>query len=116
MARASDNKGYGWEFVSKGAVLQYKEDWYIAIVEIIEDNSDKEHYNFRVRVLAANSRMLTEFGVIAAKGFMGSYSGMCQFFEHPEYIPLPLGSKWEHIIDEEKTKAFMGETVQEVSR
>ena len=52
MARASSNKGYGWDFVTVGNVYQYKEDSYIGIVRVLEDQSDDDYYTFKLQVLA----------------------------------------------------------------
>jgi len=88
----------GWDFVKKGMVLQYKEDSLIAIVEILEDDSDEEMYSFDLRIIAANMD-IGPFSVSTSKSNTGIYSGMSQFYEEPEYMPIPMGAKWPHIYD-----------------
>lgn len=91
-----------WEFVKQGRVFQYKEDSLIAMVFIEEDNSDDEFYSFRVKPLAANMDIGPEaFTVSHARKIGGIYSGMAQFYEKPEYIPLPIGKPWPFFWDKE---------------
>lgn len=99
MARISD-KG-SWDFVNKGGIYQYKEDSMIAIVEVVEDNSDDEQYSFKLRIIACNYNFPESFNVSGKKGFKGFYSGMSQFFIEPEYMPLPMGTKWPFVFDNE---------------
>lgn len=84
MARAVNN---GWDFVKVGKSYQYKEDWFIAIVTILEDNSDKENYRFKLRVEKATEEppQNGEFEISHDKTFNGIYSGMIQLYETDEY-------------------------------
>lgn len=98
MARGNE----GWDFVKQGEVYQYKEDGMVCMVRILEDYSDEASYRFRVKVLASNRNIAgQEFLVSYTKGLSGYYSGMSQFYELPEYIPLPLGTPWPHFDEEE---------------
>jgi hypothetical protein len=86
MARANNN---GWDFVKVGKTYQYKEDWFIAVVKILEDLSDDEFYKFKIQVEKASSAPVQENGIFTVthrKNLDGVYSGMIQFFESPEYM------------------------------
>jgi len=92
MARA--NKG-GWDFVQVGKTYQYKEDWFIADVTILEDKSNEEEYRFVLQTEKSNEEPPTEDGVFEighAKMLEGYYSGMLQLYETPEYV---CNYKWE---------------------
>lgn len=105
MARASDN---GWDFVEEGMILQYKEDHFVGVVKIVEDTSDEDYYNFKLRVLAGSHSIPEvgeEFTVSFVKNFSGVFSGMSQFYINPEYCPMPLGSPWPYA---EKGYKFWG--------
>lgn len=85
MARANNN---GWDFIKVGQVYQYKEDWFIAMVNILEDNSNDKEYCFKLQVVKSNENPPTENGVFEishAKDVSGYYSGMLQFYETEEY-------------------------------
>ncbi len=84
MARAYNN---GWDFVKKGNKYQYKEDGLIAEVRILEDNSNETHYSFLIEIAQSNFDMSdnSKFEVDHIKENAGYYSGMIQFYEHPEY-------------------------------
>lgn len=84
MARAYDK---GWDFVKKGNVYQYKEDHLLADVRILEDMSDDKNYSFLIEIIQSNIDMSnnSKFEVAHIKENAGYYSGMIQFYEHPEY-------------------------------
>ena len=91
MARANNN---GWDFVKVGNLYQYKEDSFIAMVTIVEDNSNNDYYNFKLRVEKSNYEppQNGEFEISNIKGDSGYYSGMLQFYQEPEYR---CNYKWE---------------------
>jgi hypothetical protein len=93
MARANNN---GWDFIKVGKEYQYKEDHFVGMVKILEDNSDEEMYRFKIQVMKANCKDIgpEPFDVSHSKNPGGYYSGMLQFYETPEYIVLPIGSEW----------------------
>jgi hypothetical protein len=93
MARANNN---GWDFIKVGGEYQYKEDHFIGMVKVLEDNSDDEMYRFKIQVLKANCKDIgpEPFDVSHAKDPSGYYSGMLQFYETLEYVMLPIGSEW----------------------
>lgn len=93
MARANDN---GWDFVKAGCIFQYKEEGCVAMVKVLEDHSTAEYYNFKVMVLASAGDFPegAEFDVVHSKNPGGYWSGMLQFYESAEYIPLPIGKPW----------------------
>ena len=90
----------GWDFVKEGKILQYQEERCVAMVEIVKDNSDdgyyNGYYNFTVKVLASDIFFKPGelFDVGHSKTEKGYYSGMPQFYESLEYLPLPLGKPW----------------------
>jgi len=92
MARGIDN---GWDFVKEGGIYQYKEDYLICMVEILNDNSDKDGYSFVIRVLSSNIDNIGDtFTVYHKKNDHGIYSGMSQFYRTPKYVMLPVGTPW----------------------
>ena len=93
MTRANNN---GWDFIKVGETYQYKEDHFVGMVKILEDNSDKEYYKFKIQVLQANCKDIgpEPFEISFNKDIGGYYNGMLQFYETPEYIPLPIGTEW----------------------
>ena len=91
MSRAPE----GWDFVKVGGIYQYKEDWFIGIVEVLEDNSTDEYYSFKLNVLQSTHE-LSIFDVSYKKEEKGYYSGMSQFYDYPEYVMLPLGTPWKY--------------------
>ena len=84
MARAING---GWDFVKVGKMYQYKEDWFIAIVTILEDNSDEEFYRFKLQVEKSSGDPPQNgvFEIEHIKKLPGIYSGMLQLYEFPEY-------------------------------
>ena len=101
MARATNN---GWDFIKKGMILQYKEDFLILIVEVLEDTSDETKYEFTIKPIAGYLKGMDKpFTVMHSKEFQGMYSGMSQFYENAEYT-LPLGKNWPFIYDEAKLR------------
>lgn len=85
MARANNG---GWDFVNVGETYQYKEDGFIAMVTILEDNSDKDQYAFKLRTEKSTHHPPSEDGVFEishAKDVGGYYSGMLQIYPHEEY-------------------------------
>lgn len=106
MARGNE----GWDFIKEGAIYQYKEDGMVCMVRVLEDFSDEACYRFRIKVLASNRPVVgEEFLITYTKSQTGYYSGMSQFYETPEYIPLPLGTPWPYF-DEEEFKMMELET------
>ena len=51
MARAVNK---GWDFVKVGETYQYKEDWFIAMVTVLEDLSDDNNYHFKLQMEKAS--------------------------------------------------------------
>jgi hypothetical protein len=84
MARANNN---GWDFVKVGKTYQYKEDGFIAMVTILEDNSDEKYYRFKIRVEKSNFMppQNGEFEISHIKDLGGVYSGMLQLYETEAY-------------------------------
>lgn len=96
MTRPNDRLEQGWDWVTKGGIYQYKEDAFVAMVQILENESDAKQYKFKVRILACNGVLEpgAEVYVVHEKNFQGVYSGMIQFYRGVEYIPLPPGQPW----------------------
>ena len=85
MARANNK---GWDFVKVGETYQYKEDGWIAMVKILEDNSTEEEYAFVLQTEKATDLPPTEdgkFDISHAKEMQGMFSGMLQLYSTPEY-------------------------------
>lgn len=83
MARGNE----GWGFVKVGETYQYKEDWWIARIKILEDNSTPEQYSFKVQVIEATESIGSDiFEVGHSKTEKGYYSGMAQIYEQDEYM------------------------------
>lgn len=87
MSRGVNN---GWDFVKVGETYQYKEDWFIAMVKVLEDNSDDKCYRFTLQVeKASHDPFFAQNGVFEIyhdKSFNGIYSGMNQIYETEEYM------------------------------
>ena len=87
MSRANNG---GWDFVKVGETYQYKEDGWIAMVTILEDNSTEEQYAFKLKIekstIEPQEGEFGEFDISHAKGLSGYYSGMMQLYEAPEYV------------------------------
>lgn len=98
MTRANNN---GWDFIEKNGIYQYKEDSMILIVKILENNSTDTHYKFTLHPIAGNIPFDKDFNVTHVKEPGGHWSGMQQFYEAPVYIPMPPGTPWPHIMDDE---------------
>ena len=84
MARANNN---GWDFVEVGKTYQYKEDWFIATVTILEDNSTKNRYRFKLQTEKSNEKPPTKNGIFSIehdKTLKGVFSGKFQFYENEE--------------------------------
>jgi hypothetical protein len=93
MARAYNG---GWDFVKVGGQYQYKEDWMIAMVTVLEDNSTDKEYIFKLRVDNCNIEpSKEEFEITHIKEKAGYYSGMMQLFEHKEYTCEYIWSRKE---------------------
>ena len=96
MTRSENN---GWDFIKVGETYQYKDDGIgignatIAMVKILEDTSDDDWYNFKVKVVEGDKALkewgTKPFNVGHKKNIGGVYSGMPQFYETPEYINHP---------------------------
>ena len=87
MSRAPNG---GWNFVKVGGLYQYKEDWFIAMVTILEDKSDDEYYRFKLRVEKASEEpfFIEEdgtFEISHIKKMDGIFSGMVQLYENEAY-------------------------------
>lgn len=90
MARANNG---GWDFVKVGQSYQYKEDWFIAKVTILEDNSNMEEYRFKLQVEESSMKLEGDeisFEISHAKDPGGYYSGMLQLYEQDEYQFTPV--------------------------
>ncbi len=98
MARANNG---GWDFVKVGGTYQYKEDWFFAMVKVIEDNSTAEEYRFKLQVQKSTIEMTgdAEFEISHVKDLDGYYNGMTQLFLEEEYA-----CKYKWIRDEVKTE------------
>ena len=84
MSRANNG---GWDFVKVGETYQYKEDWFIARVKVLEDNSTDDTYKFKLQVEEANETPPQNgvFDISHARKVDGYYSGMLQLYERDEY-------------------------------
>jgi len=100
MARAINN---GWDFIRVWNTYQYKEDWFIAELIILEDNSNSDYYSFKVKVLNSNDKPQQNwlFEVMHTKKENWYYSGMSQFYEVPEYTVVYWrtrnNERWEYL-------------------
>ncbi len=79
----------GWDFVKVGSTYQYKEDGWIVMVKILEDNSTADKYRFIVRVEKSTDEPpqnggWKEFEISHVKDG-GNYWGMMQIYENEEY-------------------------------
>lgn len=101
MARGSDNKGNGWDFIEVGKVYQYKEDRLVAMVRVLENHSDDDMYRFLIKPVKATVNMPEAFLVTHNRRFQGYWSGMSQFYPegHEEYILLPIGTPYPFIFE-----------------
>lgn len=93
MARANNK---GWDFVKVGETYQYKEDWFLALVTVLEDKSTDDTYIFRLRTELSNEPPPTHegeeegiFTISHLKDPGGYYNGMIQFYKEPEYNLVP---------------------------
>ncbi len=86
----------GWDFIKVGEEYQYKEDMLICTVLILEDRSDDESYCFKVKPLEANINIGHDSFVVGHAKMPGAYSGQAQFYERPEYFPVPWGASWKY--------------------
>ena len=78
----------GWNFVKVGETYQYKEDWFIATVEVLEDNSTEDEYKFKLQTISSNISPHDDglFELTHVKNIEGYYSGMMNLYKQPEYI------------------------------
>lgn len=86
MSRAPNG---GWDFVKVGQTYQYKEDSWIAMITILEDNSNKKYYNFKVRIDKSSIDFTSDpdpLEISFIKELDGVFSGMSQIYENEEYI------------------------------
>ena len=90
MARSENN---GWYFVKVGGIYHYNDDGIcivnavIAMVKILEDNSNDEFYDFLVKRVKGGKEFGDEpFEICHRKNIGGIYSGMPQFYEEPVYM------------------------------
>lgn len=100
MSRGVNN---GWDFVKVGETYQYKEDWFIAMVKVLEDNSDSDSYRFTLQVEKATcDPSFCDNGIFEIshnKNFNGVYSGMNQIYETEAYM---CNYKWFRENNEDK--------------
>ena len=84
MARANNG---GWDFVKEGGTYQYKEDWLICIVKVVQDRSDDRWYRFSLEIVPhpgfpdALPDGAKGFACESVKDLDGFYSGMPQFYD-----------------------------------
>jgi len=97
MARANNK---GWDFIKVGEIYQYKEEGNVCMVEILEDRSTVDFYKFKLKVLASDGGFPVgiTFECSHSKEPGGYWNEMLQFYEKPEYIPLPLGKPWPNAL------------------
>lgn len=79
----------GWDFLEVGNQYQYKEEGWIAMVTVLENHSDKDKYEFLVRVEKSTTNLGFEndtFTVMSKKELPGIWPGMSQFYEHEAYL------------------------------
>lgn len=77
----------GWDFVKVGGTYQYKEDWFIATVEVLEDNSTDDEYRFKLQTKTASCEPPSEDGIFEishVKDLNGYYSGMMNLYKNPD--------------------------------
>lgn len=85
MARAVEKNNHGWDFLEVGKIYQYKEDWFISMVEILENNSTEKEYKFLIKPIQEEGRKLyPPFEVSHNREFSGVYSGMSEFYPEGE--------------------------------
>ena len=92
MARGTSTDN--WDFVKVGETYQYKEDSWIAMVKVLEDNSTEEAYKFQLQIEKSNwpsNGEPKEFTLFHNKKFDGIYTGMAQLYKSPEYA---VDYKW----------------------
>jgi len=83
MSTAQNN---GWDFVKIGETYQYKEGSFIAMISIIEDNSDEENYRFTIKILEANREpLLIICDIFSQKKISFGYPGMCLIYKSIMY-------------------------------
>jgi len=94
MARANNG---GWDFIKAGEIYQYKEEGCVAMVNVLEDESTPEFYNFKLKVLASDGGFPAgiEFTCGHSKNPGGYWNEMAQFYKELEYMPLPIGKPWK---------------------
>lgn len=65
---------------------------------ILENNSTEEAYSYKVKVLESNIDIPEEQRELTVwhTKMDGAYNGIAQFYEHPEYVMLPLGTPWAY--------------------
>jgi hypothetical protein len=101
-----DNDGKGsrgsWDFIKVGKLYQYKEDSIIFVVEILEDNSTEDYYEFLVLPIAGTIPAREQFTIGFNKSMTGAYNGQAQFYETPEYMFFPKPKTYPFIFDAEK--------------
>jgi hypothetical protein len=78
----------GWDFVKVDETYQYKEDWFIATVKVLEDNSTPDEYKFKLQTMSSNIDIHDDgiFELTHTKNLDGYYSGMMNLYQHPEYL------------------------------
>ena len=81
--------------IEVGKQYQYKEDGWICDVTILEDTSDDEKIEFKLRIdkkLDWPEGMTDDFTVSAARG-PGAYNGMWRLWNLGEYVRFPVEQK-----------------------
>ncbi len=90
MARATNG---GWDFVKEGETYHYKEDWFLGEVTVLEDTSNDDYYEFKLRVEECNldtpptdeGEDVGVFTISHIKNMSGVFSGMLQLYPEPAY-------------------------------
>ena len=83
MASAQD---HGWDFLKVGETYQYKQGKFIAMVQIADDNSTDDFYQFVIEILEATYKPAKlRFEISCIKSIDFGYPGMVYFFDKIEF-------------------------------
>ena len=83
MASAQD---HGWGILNVGETYQFKEGKFIAMVQIVEDNSTDDFYQFVIEILEATYKPAKlRFEISCIKSIDFGYPGMRHFFDKIEF-------------------------------
>ena len=73
-------QNHGWDFLKVGETYQYKEGKFIAMVQIDEDNSTDDSYQFVIEILKATYKPAKQrFEISCIKSIDFGYPGMVHF-------------------------------------